>query len=102
VIQEFYRDDLAYEHWLKNIGGYVYNDFGGSNVDYKKLHKSDCRMLHNVRSGQRKTSYRKICSPDLSELRQYISQNRGSEGVGYSLCAFCLLSANATSDGLSR
>lgn len=101
MIQEFYNDDPAYEYWLKNIGGYVYNDFGGSNVNYKKLHRSDCRMLHNVRSGQRKTSVRKICSSDLSGLKQYVSQKRGSEGIGYSLCAFCFFSANAP-EGLSH
>jgi len=94
MIRKFHQNEPAYERWLRNTGGYVYNDFGGSNVNYKKLHKSDCRMLHNIRSGQMKTSVRKICSSDLSELERYVNQKRGPEGVGYSLCTFCFSSAN--------
>lgn len=94
MIKEFYNDDLGYKAWLRDVGGYVYNDFGGGNVKYKKLHRSDCRMLHNVRPGQMKTSVRKICSSDLSELEQYISQKRGPEGVGYSRCVPCFPDAS--------
>ena len=90
MIEIFYHDEVGYGAWLRDVGGYVYNDSGGTNVDYKKLHRSDCIMLHNTRPGSKKTNVRKICSPTLDELLQYnIRRNRGPQGMGYSLCAYC-------------
>ena len=88
-IKIFRNDDAGYEQWLKEAGGYVYNDFGGRKVEYKKLHRSSCRQLHNVKPGQKKTSVPKICSCEGSKLLQYLEQERGSKGIGYSPCSYC-------------
>ena len=38
----FQNDDYPYVEFITNNGGFVYNDFGGRNVSYKKLHRYDC------------------------------------------------------------
>lgn len=89
MILEFHYNDHKYEEWLTQVRGYVYNDFGGRNVAYKKLHKSTCSQLHNVRSGQMKTSVRKICSSDIQELVVWLEKTRGPLDTGYSPCGIC-------------
>jgi len=90
MIQFFKNDDDGYIRWLRsNPTGYVYNDFGGMSPDYKKLHRSDCTKLHNVRPGSKKTSVRKICSSNLPEMVAWLVKNRGPEGKGYSFCITC-------------
>lgn len=88
-IKLFRNDDAGYEQWLNQAGGYVYNDFGGGDVEYKKLHRSSCNQLRKVKPGQKKTSVPKICSSNLAKLLEYLQRERGCEGEGYSPCKYC-------------
>ena len=72
------------KYLYSNIINFIYNDFRGSNIDYKKLHINSCRTLREVH-GQR-TSVGKICSDNLDELLNWIDKNRNSE---YSFCSIC-------------
>lgn len=92
MIKEFHNDDSSYDAYIKNANDevFVYNDFPSKDIKYRKIHKSDCIKLNNVRGGK-KTSYRKICCNDLNELIQYITK-RDSRKIGYSLCNFCMKS----------
>lgn len=73
-----------YSNWLKNVGGYVYNNFGGQNINYKKLHRSDCDYL-NMRPNDLKTSVEKICCIDLIQLENWLKFNN----LEFSYCKYC-------------
>lgn len=90
MVIRFKNDDVNYEMWLRETGGFVYNNFGGQNIDYKKLHRSDCTFLH-IRLGDMKTSYEKICSSELPELVSWLTSNN----MEYSLCKICAPDANS-------
>ena len=91
------NDDASYEGALKSGAVYIYNynDFGGSDPRYKKLHRSNCRTLQ-LKPGLRKTSVRKVCSDSLDELVQWVLRNRGPEGAGYTLCPVCVRELEGT------
>jgi hypothetical protein len=82
-------DDASYEDALKSGAIYIYNDFPGRDLRYKKLHRSDCRTLQ-LRPRLKKTSVRKVCSDSLEELVQWLLSNRGLEGAGYTRCSVCI------------
>jgi len=89
----FKDDDYSYVEFIKNNGGFVYNDFGGNNVSYKKLHHYDCAFLHNLGGGKSRTRVRKICSPNKEDLIDWLNKERGILGKGYSECP-CMHSGN--------
>jgi hypothetical protein len=90
MVEIFKNDEVKYGQWLRaNSHGYIYNDFGSTNPAYTKLHEADCTMLHNLGGGTRRTSVRKVCSPNLSELIIWLKENRGPEGEGYTPCQYC-------------
>ena len=78
----FKNDDQAYLDFITENGGYVYNDFGGSNVKVKKLHHYDCAALHNLCGGIFRTSVRKICSDNINDLIKCLN----IKGKEYSEC----------------
>lgn len=82
----FLKDDKGYLDFIIKNGGYVYNDFSGSNVSYKKLHKFDCSWLHNLGRGKFRTSVPKIFSPRKEDIIEWLNKNRGHLGIGYSEC----------------
>lgn len=84
----YWDEDEAYEAALRSRPVYVYNDFGGGNADYKKIHRGGCRTL-DVDPRRKKTSYPKICGEDLEQLLRWLRSNRGPEGSGYTWCAVC-------------
>ena len=86
----FKNDDQAYLDFITENGGYVYNDFGGSEVKYKKLHRYDCAALHNLGRGSLRTSVRKVCSGNLKDLLEWLNKERGIFGKGYSECPYCI------------
>ncbi len=87
MIVEFKNQEGEYMEWQRvNPHGYVYNDFGGLNPQYNKLHEANCWRLNNLGGGSKRTSYRKVCSSNLSELQRWIEDNRGPEGKAYSRC----------------
>ena len=85
----FRNDDTAYEAARHSWAHYIYNDFGGRNPTYKKLHHADCRTL-DLKPGLKTTSVPKVCSDSRAELLAWILTNRGPEGSGYTLCQVCL------------
>ncbi len=78
----FKNDDQAYLDFITENGGYVYNDFGGSNVKVKKLHHYDCAALHNLCGGFVRTSVRKVCSGNINDLINCLNK----KGKEYSEC----------------
>lgn len=90
MIVQFKNDDKGYLNWIRdNPNGYVYNDFGGADVTYKKLHRADCKLLHNIPPRWKKTSYRKICCSNFYELVNWLKENRGPQDTGFSFCMAC-------------
>ncbi len=89
----YWDEDAAYEAALRSGLLFVYNDFGGGNADYKKIHRSDCRTL-DIDPSLNKTSYPKICGSDREQLIRWLQRNRGPEGSGYTWCAVCAPDAN--------
>jgi hypothetical protein len=90
MIAYFKNDDYGFKRWLRdNPDGYVYNDFGGSNIAHKKLHSSQCRLLQSVYGLDGGTNVRKVCSSDLDELVEWADKFRGPEGEGYTPCSTC-------------
>lgn len=90
----FKDDDQAYLKFIRKNGGYVYNDYPGSNVNYKKLHHYNCSALHNQGGGFKRTSVRKVCSNNLKDLLEWLKKERGPLGKGYSECQLCMRSSN--------
>lgn len=85
-IYYFQNDDQAYIEFITKNGGFVYNNFGGSNVLYKKLHHFDCAWLHNLGGGKLRTSVKKVCSQDKNDLITWLEEERGILDRGYSEC----------------
>jgi hypothetical protein len=89
MIVYFKNNDYGFEHWLRDTpNGYVFNDFSGPNLREKLLHRADCRLIRNPGSIS-KTCIRKVCSPNLFELADWIDKSRGPEGEGYTPCPCC-------------
>jgi len=91
MVIRFKNDDVNYQKWVRETGGFVYNNFGGQIIDYEKLHRSDCSFLHICRPGDMKTSVEKICSSDFRELLSWLTLN----DMQYSLCKKCAPDANS-------
>jgi hypothetical protein len=90
MINQFKNMEIEYIKWLEtNLEGYVYNDYGGLQPRNNKLHKAYCRTLQIPICTINKTSYRKICSPDLQGLVQWLNKNKGLENEVWSRCQFC-------------
>ena len=97
MVTSFKNDEKGYLRWVhENPQGYVYNDSDGINPQCKKLHKSNCKALHNVRPDRKRTSVKKICCSNFLDLCEWITTNRGPEPKGYTLCGVCLPFSNAT------
>ena len=71
-VHYFKKDDEAFLKFIKRNGGYVYNDFGGSNIANKKLHHYDCAFLHNLGGGSQRTSVGKACSGNRNDLLAWL------------------------------
>lgn len=82
----FKNNDLGFVEFIIKNRGYVYNDFGGNKVEYKKLHKFDCVYLHSLGGGKVRTSVAKVCSENLNDLIKWLGDNRGLFNIGYSNC----------------
>lgn len=85
-ITSFKNDDLGFIEFIIESEGYVYNDFGGSRAEYKKLHHYDCAQLHNLGGGYIRTSVIKICSDNLHDLIKWLEKYRGLLNTGYTYC----------------
>ena len=88
AIAEFFKQEADYADWLRR-GGYVCNGLGlGDNREWHRVHRSNCNSL-NSNYGRLRTSVRKVCGDDLSELVATVTSRFGPEGEGFQFCAFC-------------
>lgn len=85
-IYYFKQNDLDFIEFIINTKGYVYNDFGGKKVEYKKVHHYDCAQLHNLGRGFIRTSVGKHCSANLPDLIKWLEAERGLFNIGYTYC----------------
>jgi hypothetical protein len=73
-MQEFVDDDQGYFSWLRrNPWGYVVNTPRTPSPSYLMLHLSTCQSISQL-GGKGTTftgEYRKVCSSELSELRNW-------------------------------
>ena len=85
VISYYYKNEQEFKSWIKtNRLGYIYNDFGGANPEYKKVHDANCIWVDKMN-----TNIKKVCSEDLAELIAWLRKNRGLQGDGYTPCNNC-------------
>ena len=91
MIKRFKNDDDGYENWRREEGGFIYNNFGGHNINYKKLHTSICKWLDIGRPRDKKTSVEKICCANINDLITWL----GLKGMEYSFCPQCKPEANS-------
>ncbi|MGD9570680.1 MAG: hypothetical protein AB7V62_02190 [Thermoleophilia bacterium] len=66
--------------------GFLYNEFDGGwgGAEYSLLHWTGCGTLKRAN-----LSYPKRHFGTLSEARQWLTANRGAEGVAWRTCAMC-------------
>ena len=82
----FQHEDQSFLDFIRKNEGYVFNDFGGSQVQYQKLHHYDCAYLHNLGRGSLRTSVRKVCSSSKEDLINWLNEKRGKINIGYTEC----------------
>ena len=86
----FNRDDQAYLAWVRTWSyGYVLNCERVPNANYLMLHRADCYTI--TEPGPQATTwtehdYIKVCSTDRQQLRQWASDQTGSEPTSCRLC----------------
>jgi hypothetical protein len=90
MVTEFHNQEAEYARFLAGGGGFVCNglDMG---PEWRRLHRSDCVMLHRAgpASYGLHTSVKKAGSRSLSDLIRWLEERFGAEGDGFSYCAFC-------------
>ena len=85
MIRKFYKDEDGFNQWIdNNPNGFIYNDFGGSNPNDKKVHLVNCPFIPRMN-----TNVKKVCSSNLPDLIDWLRKNRGPEGDGYTPCKKC-------------
>ena len=90
TIHRFYKDDSAYESWLReNPSGFVFNYFKGGDASSPNniIHHASCSYLDRIVDKGRRTQVEKVCSDDLGELIQFADRERGSERWAW--CKVC-------------
>lgn len=87
---KFVNNDIRYTAWCReNPSGYVFNFFGGTEAQgsMNKIHRADCHHLWRERDeGRRTTTYPKICSMNLTDLVNFVIDQRG---FSWTFCETC-------------
>lgn len=87
MVQCYYQNHDALMEWLSQLG-YLYNDFGGTIPEHKKIHRSDCPMIHAGHGDI--ANVRKVVSRVLDELVRWVVEHRGAAGSGFTRCLPCV------------
>jgi hypothetical protein len=78
MCQVFRNDEPSYEAWVaSHPRGWVFNNFGGGNPTYNKLHRLPCSAINRPSDRGRWTVVEKICCDDRACIEQTIGQRRG-------------------------
>lgn len=89
-MERFKNKEQEYVMWVnKNPNGNTFNHFGGtdSQKDMNVMHKARCHTLWAEKDeGRRTTTYEKVCSNDLRELFEFVTEVRG---VSWKYCGHC-------------
>ena len=69
AIERLHDQENVYERWLDaNVGGYVFNHFGGRDAGFNVVHRASCSYLRRQKDEGRRTRVPKICASDFQEL----------------------------------
>ena len=80
MCEQFHHDEPGYERWIaEHPEGWVFNNFGGGNQTYNKLHHLPCWNINKPSQRGRWTVYEKLCCPDRECIGRTIAQRRGPE-----------------------
>ena len=91
----FDRNDLTYQSWLKaNSDGYVLNSRRTIDPSYLVLHRASCHFIKRYTSVVKdgaftERGYIKICSSNLSSLRNWVKKQGRSDGSFSKECGYC-------------
>ena len=94
-LEVFDGNDSTYQAWLRaNPRGYLVNARRSINPSYLVLHRANCHHVSRYSTSApdgafTERGYIKICSTDLSELRNWVKNHGRWDGTFSKECGFC-------------